>query len=96
MQVKKPQLRRMSQESSSESKSSSEGDVDDEDAGEESLQTSPPTSQESEEPLESILAGAEPAMGETKNTAWKELKTAGDTDTEHMEVATEEEVKSIE
>ena len=77
----------MERKSSFESENSSEGDTDEEDAGEESLQTSPPTSQELEELPVSVLTGAEPATGKTGYGAWEELKPAGDMGTEDMEVA---------
>ena len=78
------------EESSSESKSSSNGEVDVEDAGEELLQTSPPTLQELEEPPASVLTGAEPTTRETKYGVSEEVKLAGDMGTEDMEVTLSE------
>ena len=69
----------MEEESSSGSGNSSEGDMDDENSGEELLQTSLPTSQKSEEPPVSVLTGIEPTT--------RELKAARDMGTEDREVA---------
>ena len=74
------------EERSSERESSRNGNVDDEDADEESLQMSPPTSQESEEPLVGELTRVEPLAGEAEQRAPKEAKPANDTGSEDMEV----------
>ena len=55
----------VTEESSSGRENNSEGDTDDEDASGELSQTSPLTSQESEELPVSVLVGAEPTTGET-------------------------------
>ena len=65
--------------SASEGERSSEVD---EDAGEESSEMLPLTSQESEEPLASVYAGAELITMVTGYGAWEELKPAGDIGTE--------------
>ena len=79
----------VTEESASESENISEGDADDEDAGEESSQSSLLTSQESE-PLVSALPRAGPAIGEARRGAQDELKAASEMCAEDMEVALSE------
>ena len=76
--------------SESESKSSSNSDMDEEDADEESLQPSPPTSQELEETLANDPARAEPSTWQAGYGAPEEVKPADDASIEDMEVTVSE------
>ena len=81
--------------SESEGESSHEDDADDEDASKESLQQSVPTSQESEPPLPNDPTGAEPSKVEAKHGAQEEVKKAGDTGIQDMEVTGSEVASAV-
>ena len=69
----------VTEESASESESIIEGDADDEDGGEESLQTLQLALQELEEAPVSVSAETEPTTRETKYRAREEIKLTRDT-----------------